>query len=77
LINERRELIVNGKKFIGSNITDTFYSRFFSKEGRTTTPAHGSMELAKVLASENIPRTYIGNAERLKLIYNKTTPEKI
>lgn len=68
-VNENGELVVNGENFVGSNIVDIIHD--FMRQRKTMKPVHGSIELAKVLAQSNIPHVYIGNPDRLKLLYKE------
>ena len=62
--NDQLELIVDGKKVDGSNLTDLIHD--FSRARTKVAPAIGWHEFANALRETNIPREAIGNVARLE-----------
>lgn len=74
-INQQGEVTINGNLVPGSHILDLIHD--FSRERRRGQPAVGADLLAVALKQENVPREFIGNPDRMKLItlpIKPTTP---
>lgn len=68
--NERGEMLVDGKRFVGSHLVDLIH--YFSRDRPTKTTVEGAEAFANALRKENVPKESIANKHGRELLTEKS-----